>query len=143
MAPQPVFNDKCEIKVSASVGQVWEKFTNIDGWPSWHSAVSEAKMNGSLEPGTTFDWKSGGMGIHSTITEVVPQKTIVWTCTALGTKVTHRWDFLPEGTSTRVITEEQMSGWLPAILRPFNKQFVAKTLETALSDLKHEVDNQP
>ena len=38
----------------------------INNWPQWQPGVTEAKLEGTLQPGTIFRWKASGITIVST-----------------------------------------------------------------------------
>lgn len=51
------------VLVAASPERVWQVLSVIDQWPAWQPDILTAHLNGSLQAGTSFDWKSGGLTI--------------------------------------------------------------------------------
>jgi hypothetical protein len=118
-----------EITINAPLEVIWNLITEITRWSAWNPAVSKAKLNGSFAPGTTFDWKSNGFAIHSTLQEIAPMSRLVWTGKALGTSAIHVWTFEAVGDGLRVRTAESFDGWLVKLMRGS----MTKTLDGALT----------
>lgn len=123
----PVFSTKT-ILINAKPEQVWTVLTNIDQWNTWLTAVTESKLNGSLQPNTTFDWKVDGMKIHSKLHSVEPFSKFGWTGKVYGIYAIHNWSFKEVNGSTEVIVSESMDGFLAKL---FKKNF-NKTLEKSM-----------
>ena len=75
-----------EISIQASPEVVWKIHTTIHDWPQWQSSIDMAKLEDPLAVGSTFQWKSGGLTITSTIQLVEPNQQIGWTGKAIGTR---------------------------------------------------------
>ncbi len=115
---------KCrkEVTINAPVDKVWRLLTSIDNWPNWNPEVSFAKSSGPLVPGTTFDWKTGGTKIHSTLHTVNEAIEFGWTGKVMGIFAIHNWTFERKGHFTKVVVEESMEGLMASLLRgSFNK----------------------
>lgn len=125
-----------EIVMNAPIEKVWQTLTDIDRWPQWQEAVSNAKIESSLIPGGIFRWNSGGMNLVSTLKLVEPQRSIGWTGEAMGTHAVHVWHFENVAGGTKVVTEESLSGWLPRLLRVFMPRFLDNSLTKTLDDLR-------
>lgn len=65
---------KCskQITVGTTSKHVWSVLTDINNWANWQTDISKPILNGDLKPETTFDWKTGGVKIHSTLHTVEP-----------------------------------------------------------------------
>ena len=81
-----------EIVVRASSESVWTLLTSLGNWPEWGPEISMAKINGPLEPGTTFEWRTGGAKIESRIALVRPTMQLAWTGTAYKARAIHVWN---------------------------------------------------
>jgi len=103
--------------IDAPVSVVWKLVSDIDTWPTWQVDVSEAQLEGKLEKGSIFHWKAMGMKITSELQLVKPLSSIGWTGKSRGMQAVHLWHFEPKGSSTQVITEESLDGWLPTFIR--------------------------
>ncbi|MBW4468960.1 MAG: SRPBCC family protein [Stenomitos rutilans HA7619-LM2] len=117
-----------ELFIHASSEKIWQLLADINHWPTWHPAIAEAKLEGLLQSGSTFRWKSGGTAIQSTLQEVQPQHRLSWTGKALGTRAIHVWILEPQPNGVLVKTEESFDGWLVGLL----KGMMQKTLDTSL-----------
>ncbi|PZO44226.1 MAG: polyketide cyclase/dehydrase and lipid transport [Pseudanabaena frigida] len=129
-----------EITINASSEKVWEVLTNINDWTAWHPNISESKLEGLLQSGTTFRWKSGGMAILSTLQEVEPQRRLSWTGKAIGTKAIHVWILEPCENGMLVRTEESFEGWLVSLLRGMMQGMLDTSLQAWLVLLKQKAE---
>lgn len=131
-----------EILIAAELTTVWKVLTDINGWSDWQKDVVKSRVNGSLVEGTTFDWKSGGVMIHSTLHTVNSHSELGWTGKATGVKAIHNWYLSESNGQTRVVVEESMEGLLA---RLFKKSF-SKKLESGLGNwlefLREESEKQ-
>ncbi|MDF9817024.1 uncharacterized protein YndB with AHSA1/START domain [Streptomyces sp. SPB162] len=96
--------------IDAPLERVWSLHTDIDTWPSWNADVDQAKLDGPLQVGNSFGWKTHGLDITSTIREIVPGERLVWGGPANGIEGVHVWTFEQAGSQVRVHTEESWSG---------------------------------
>jgi uncharacterized protein YndB with AHSA1/START domain len=131
-----------EILVEAPIETVWDVITDIDQWPRWNPAITEASLKGGLQPGSTFRWKAGPGGITSTLLQVNPPHVLGWTGKTFGIKAMHVYQLEPDAGGTRVRTAESWEG-LPVRLVPGRMQ---KMLEDALGPgleaLKREAEKR-
>lgn len=110
------------ILIDANSQKVWSVLTQIDNWATWQTDISKPKLNGELKTGTTFDWKTGGAKIHSTLHTVEPFKNFGWTGKALGAYAIHNWNLTETNGQTEVHVEESMEGFLVGMFKKaFNK----------------------
>lgn len=115
---------KCSktITIDASIEKVWSVMTDINNWSNWQTDISNAKLNGALQPNTTFDWKTGGVNIHSTLHAVEPYKQFGWTGKTFGLFAIHNWALTETNGQINVSVDESMEGFLTKIFKgSFNK----------------------
>lgn len=115
---------KCSktIVIDASIEKVWSVMTDINNWPNWQKDISKSNLNGALQPNATFDWKTGGVKIHSTLHTVNPCKEFGWTGNTLGLFAIHNWTLTETNGKTNVSVDESMEGFLTKIFKgSFNK----------------------
>jgi len=149
MARQKEIRDYAPVKCSkgitirASHERVWTVLTDIDKWASWNTEVSNVKLNGEPKPQTTFDWKTGGTKIHSTLHTVEPFTNFGWSGKALGTLATHNWTLTETNGQTTVFVEESMRGFLVSLLKGMFNRVVEKGMQKWLEALKKECENEP
>ena len=132
-----------EVVIAAAPESVWAVHTDIDSWPTWHADISEAVLQGPLEQGSTFRWRSGPGTIASTLQVVEPPVSIAWTGKALGTRAIHVWRFEPVGGGTRVVTQESMEGWPVKMARGFFDKTLRRSLDSWLTELKAKLEGDP
>ena len=119
---------------------VWKVLTNIDQWPSWQSDIKKAKLHGELKRGTTFDWKSGGAGIYSTLKTVDPYQSIGWTGNSMGLFAIHHWTLTEKGDAVEVKVEESMEGFLAGLLKNWFNKNLEKGMLLWLALVKSECE---
>ncbi|MER6218854.1 MULTISPECIES: SRPBCC family protein [unclassified Streptomyces] len=99
------------IRIAAPLARVWELHTAIGLWPDWQPAISEARLDGPVAPGTTFHWATAGLSIDSTVYEVDEARhRILWGGPAHGITGVHEWTFTEDGGTTVVRTRESWAG---------------------------------
>lgn len=133
---------KCSktITIKASAEKVWAVMTNIDHWATWQTDITHPKLNGDLKPETTFDWKTGGAKIHSTLHTVQPFKNLGWTGKTWGIFAIHNWTIIERKDETHVSVDESMEGFLAKLLKKsFNKN-LEKGMQNWLDLLKQECE---
>lgn len=129
-----------EILIDAPIQKVWNLQSGIERWPQWQPDVASAKLEGTLAPGTVFRWKGGGLNITSKLHTVDQPNRIGWTGDSIGMHAVHNWTLEPAGSSTRVTSEESISGWLASVLKLFDRNFLNKSLEKSLQTLKTQAE---
>ena len=135
----PVICSK-SITINADCEKVWSILTNINNWASWQTEISKPKLNGELLPNTTFDWKTGGAKIHSTIHTVEPFSYFGWTGKTLGMFAIHNWSLTEINGQTEVSVDESMEGFLANLFKKsFNKN-LEKGMHNWLELLKIECE---
>ncbi|WP_080058392.1 SRPBCC family protein [Spirosoma aerolatum] len=126
------------IIINASPDKVWNLLANINNWASWQTDITKPSLNGPVQPGTTFDWKTGGAGIHSTLHTVEPNKSLGWTGKTFGMYAVHNWTLTEVPGGTQVAVDESMEGFLAGLFKSsFNKN-LAKDMQHWLELLKAE-----
>ncbi|MEQ9378165.1 MAG: SRPBCC family protein [Imperialibacter sp.] len=133
---------KCrkEIVINASQEKVWQVLTSINDWSGWNSEISKATINGSLKAGTTFDWKTGGTKIHSTLHTVNCERELGWTGKVMGIFAIHNWELQAAGQTTKVVVEESMEGLLASLLSGFFNKTLEKGMVSWLEAMKRECE---
>ncbi len=120
--------------------KVWTVLTNINNWDNWQTDISKPKLNGELKPNSTFDWKSGGAKIHSTLHTVEPFQKIGWTGKTFGMFAIHNWIITEKDGNIEVSVEESLEGFFAKLLKnSFNKS-LANGMQNWLDLLKKECE---
>ena len=129
---------KCSksITINASREKVWAVLTNIDNWANWQTDISKPKLNGELAPNTTFDWKTGGAKIHSTLHTVAPYKDFGWTGKTFGLLAIHNWTLSEINGKIEVSVAESMEGFLTKIFKKTFQKNLEKGMQNWLDLLK-------
>lgn len=135
---------KCSksITINASPERIWNVLTNINNWAGWQTDISQPKLNGSLQFSTTFDWKTGGARIHSTLHTVTPYAEFGWTGKTFGMYAIHNWTMKEDNGGTEVMVKESMEGFLASLFKSsFNKN-LEKGMVKWLQLLKEECERK-
>lgn len=133
---------KCSksITINASSEKVWNVLTGINQWAVWQTDIGNAKLNGQLKPEITFNWKTGGAKITSTIHTVEPFKNFGWTGKTFGMYAIHNWTLIETEGKTKVVVDESMEGFLAKLFKnSFNKN-LENGMQKWLELLKREVE---
>ena len=133
---------KCNksITITASSKKVWDILTSINNWDSWQTDISNPKLNGKLKPNSTFDWKSGGAKIHSTLHTVDPFKQLGWTGKTFGMFAIHNWTITEKEGRTVVSVEESLEGFFAKLLKKSFSKSLEKGMQNWLDLLKQECE---
>ena len=133
----PVITKK-NIVINAPVGKVWKIFCDVDNWNAWQKEIVGPKINGPFKAGTTFNWKSNGLTITSTLQTVEGNKMVGWSGPAFGSYAIHTWYFTQQNGTTTISVEESMEGWLVKLLKSKFQTSLDLSIEHWLSYLKIE-----
>ena len=124
------------IEIDAPVGNVWNILANINRWPEWNDDIKSAKLEGKLQPGTVFKWKSGPGTITSTLQAVEPGRLIAWTGQTMGIKAVHIWHLEAKAGKTVVTTEESWDGLPARLLKGYSRKMLEDAICSGLKKLK-------
>lgn len=109
---------------------------DIDNWNKWLTNVSKARLNGVLQPGTTFDWKAGSSKIHSRLHTVDRYSALGWTGVVYGIHAIHNWYFREVPGGTEVTVSESMNGFLTHLFKKSLNKTTEKDMMQSLELLK-------
>lgn len=125
-----------QITIHATPQKVYQIMSDINHWAQWHSDVTNPRLNGPFEKGSSFDWKSGGLTIHSTLHTAIPGQKIGWSGKAFGAFAILNWSFINEKGYTTVKVEESMEGGLVNIMKSKFQKGLEQSLQVWLKNLK-------
>src|SRR5215217_5061309 len=63
-----------ELQIAADPQTVFAVLSAIDQWPSWNPDIKSVTLQGPVQPGTGFRWKSGPSTLTSTLQVVDPPR---------------------------------------------------------------------
>lgn len=133
---------KCSktVTVNASIEQVWEALTDINNWTMWQTDISKSVLHGDLKPETTFEWRSGGAKIRSTIHTVEMFNHFGWTGRSFGMAAIHNWTLREANGKTTVSVDESMEGFIARLLQRSLNGNLEKGMQNWLTLLKQECE---
>ncbi len=124
------------IVIRASAETVWALLTDITQWPNWYAGIQQAKLKSTLAKGAHFDWKSGGVTIHSTLHTVIPMRALGWTGTTIGLTAIHNWTLETGDDGVTVYVEESLQGVLAVLFRRTFQKNLEQGMQAWLEALK-------
>ena len=131
-----------ETQIDADPATVFSVLSQIDEWPAWNPDVKSAKLEGPVQPGTIFRWKTGPSSLVSTLQVVDPPNEIGWTGKTMGIKAVHVFRFEATNGGTRVSSEESWEGLLASLLKGYSRKTLDKAIRDILSHLKTEAERR-
>lgn len=140
-------NQKAPVKCSKAIlidalpEKVWAVLTDVNHWAEWQTDISNPRLNGVLRASTTFDWKTGGASIHSTLHTVDPYQEFGWTGRTLGIFAIHNWILVVKDGQTQVVVEESMEGFLAKLFKRTFNQNLETGMQKWLDLLKKTCEN--
>ena len=98
--------------VAASPAAVWAKLVAAHAWPSFYKNSANVRVDGGgdLRPGVSFQWRTFGLNLRSTVEEFVPAERIAWSAVGPGIVAYHAWVITPTATGCAVNSEETQRG---------------------------------
>ncbi|KFF28844.1 hypothetical protein IQ37_09220 [Chryseobacterium piperi] len=130
-----------QITIHASPEKLYHIMSDVNHWSVWHKDVQDPIMKEPFKKGNSFDWKSGGLTVHSTLHTAIPPYKIGWSGPAFGAFAIHNWTFVPEKNGyTQLIVEESMEGWLVSLLHKKFQTVLEQSLQVWLRNLKTEAE---
>jgi hypothetical protein len=151
--PTAQLHHEAETFIRASLSTVWNLHTDVNGWPSWQSAVTSMRRldPGPLRPGSRFRWTTPApatastpattLVVTSTVGQIEPGRCIRWSGPAIGNGLridrgTHVWNFIKVKGGVIVRTEESWTGAQIEADPATAIKYLAPGLDAWLADLK-------
>jgi uncharacterized protein YndB with AHSA1/START domain len=131
-----------ELQIDADPRTVFSVISAIDQWPSWNPDVRSVTLQGPVQPGAVFRWKSGPSSLTSTLQVVDPPHEIAWTGTTMGIKAVHVFRFQANDGGTLARSEESWEGLLASLLRRYSRKTLDKGIRSVLAHLKTEAERR-
>jgi len=131
-----------ELQIDADPRTVFSVISAIDQWPSWNPDVRSVTLQGPVQPGAVFRWKSGPSSLTSTLQVVDPPHEIAWTGTTMGIKAVHVFRFQASDGGTLARSEESWQGMLASLLKGYSRKTLDKGIRSVLAHLKTEAERR-
>lgn len=138
--PKAPVKTKQQIIIHASPEKIYRIMSDVNHWSIWNPDTQDPVMTAPFQKGNSFDWKSGGLTIHSTLHTTIPYHKIGWSGPAFGSFAIHNWTFIANKDYTTVIVDESMEGWLVSLLKQKFQEGLERSLQTWLKKLKAEAE---
>ena len=131
-----------EVLIAAPPETVWAVISDLPSWPTWNAAVKSMTFEGSLEPGSTFRWKSGSASLVSTLKSVEAPREIGWTGISMGIHAVHVFHFDPSNGGTRARSAESFRGFIPSVLKKYSRKVLQRGIDGFLTSMKTEAERR-
>ena len=131
-----------ELQIAADPQTVFAVLSAIDQWPSWNPDIKSVTLQGPVQPGTGFRWKSGPSTLTSTLQVVDPPQEIGWTGRTMGIKAVHVFRFQANDSGTLARSEESWEGLIASLLKGYSRRSLDKAIRSILSHLKVEAERR-
>ena len=131
-----------EIQVAAPIDTVWAVLADLSAWPTWNHDVKSMAVEGPLEPGSVFRWKSGSASLVSTLATVDPPREIGWTGVSMGIHAVHVFHLESAGGGTRVRSAESFRGFIPSVLKGYSRKILQRGIGAILGSLRTEAERR-
>ncbi len=136
-----------EIEIAAPPERVWRWLIRAARWPQWYGNCAGLRFNDGgggaseslgpdLAPGRSFEWRTFGTHVRSTVVVFEPLRELGWDARAPGLYACHGWTLEPRGAGCRVVTEETQRGWVPALARWYLRRMLVRGRQGWLEDLR-------
>ncbi len=125
-----------EATIQAPVEVVWATLTCLDKWPEWHHGVSRIRVEGRVETGTRFHWKSGIFSIESQLVEVDFPGRFAWSGRTFGMDALRVWHMQSFADHTQVVATESLRGLLTSAFPPLARRMLTHVVTESLLSLK-------
>ena len=129
------------IVINATPEQVWRVLTDINQWSVWQPDIHLPSVNGPLQTGSLFNWKTGGANIRSTVHTLNPWSEFGWTGKAFGTFAIHNWTLTKRYRQTEVRVEESLEGPMASLFKPLFNKKIERGMVKWLNLLKKTCEN--
>ena len=131
-----------QIQIEAPIETVWDVLADLSAWPTWNHDVKSMAVEGTLEPGSVFRWKSGSASLVSTLATVDPPHEIGWTGVSMGIHAVHVFHLEPLDGGTTVRSAESFRGFIPSVLKGYSRKILRRGIDGILTSLKTEAERR-
>ncbi len=129
-----------EMVINATPEKIWQILTDIESWSKWNERIKKPKLQGNLQVGSSFTWKSNGSKITSKIHSLTSNKVLGWQGKTFGASAIHNWYLEPTENGAKVRVEESMEGWIINLMKKKMNEKLAKDMRYWLVQLKQECE---
>lgn len=129
-----------EITIAAPPERVWKWLVRAKQWPMWYDNCAwfrfESGASEELAPARRFTWKTFGATVRSTVQVFEPFKELGWDAASFGLRAYHGWLIEPDGSGSKVVTEEVQNGLLPVLARWYLRPMLLRGHQNWVESLK-------
>ena len=134
------FHISNSVLIDAPPETVWRHLIDAGRWAEWYDGASNVTLidgqDGSINSGSTIQWKTMGLHFDSRIHEFEPPYRLGWESRRGLIQGYHTWLIVPTDGGSMVITEESQFGFLAYMQRFFQHRKLYRLHEDWLRELK-------
>jgi len=131
-----------EMQIAASPETVWGVISDLSTWVTWNPDVRSMTLQGPVQPGTEFRWRSGSASLVSILQVVDPPSEIAWTGVSMGIHAVHVFRFEPREGGTLARSEESFRGLIPSLFKTYSRKTLQRGIDSILVALKTEAERR-
>ena len=98
------------VVIPASPAEIWNIWSDLEGWPDWNPVALDISLRGPLDPGTVVDMRlrhprGRPFWTRPVIDEVAPERALGWTAKGMGlrARTLTTLEVVDEGTKLRMV----------------------------------------
>ena len=129
-----------QIEIAAEPAIVWDVLANVERWPEWNKDVKSVDLEGPIDVGSVFRWKTNAGTVTSTFKTLARPREIGWVGRAHGITARHVWRLEPADGRTIVRTSESFNGFLVKVFRMPFQRLLEQTLDRGVVKLRTAVE---
>jgi hypothetical protein len=129
-----------QIEIAADAATIWDTLANVERWPEWNADVKAVALDGPVDVGSVFRWKTSAGTITSTFKALARPREIGWVGRTLGITARHVWRLEPAEGRTIVRTSESFNGVLVRLFRFVFQRMLEETLDRGVVTLRTAVE---
>lgn len=133
-------NQQDSIFINADAVKVWSVLASIVDWPDWNDKIHSVYIDEPVREGNTFQWRTNGSHIKSTIHTYHINQALGWSGHTFGAKAIHNWYLQPAEHGTKIFVEESMEGWLVSLFKNKLSRILEKDMNYWLVQLKNQCE---
>jgi carbon monoxide dehydrogenase subunit G len=115
--------------------RVWAVLADIAGWEAVYPEIKDVHLDGPVEIGATFSFRSGPGRIQATLTDLEPPHLLAITGKGMGATTRYVFRLEPEAGGTRITAEQSMSGAAARTMRPMLQSIADRSLSDWVASL--------
>jgi len=129
-----------QVEVDSTAERLWDILTDVKNWQKSQGTSCVEPPAGPFGEGSRFVASGGGVKWKIAVTEADRPRRIVWVGRRVGLAAIREWKFEQIAGKTRVVSREEMSGWMLPLVYPLVKTQMLRKTKMWLNSLKSRAE---